>query len=171
MKVVLIGYMGSGKSTIGLALSKKIKLSFYDLDEYIEKCEKKSITRIFKEDGEIHFRKKEHEYLQKLLNGNDKMVLATGGGAPCYAGNLDVMLKATPNVIYLKVSIMELVKRLYPCKSKRPLIAHLTKDAMPEFFGKHLFERNNIYSKANHTIDCDGKSVEKIITEIKALLV
>ncbi len=163
--------MGSGKTTVGKVLAEKLGLPFTDLDAYIETVEKKTITNIFETEGQIHFRKIEHRYLGALLNDKDSIVLATGGGAPCYSGNMKTILEATPNVFYLSVSIPELVARLTPEKEGRPLIAHLDDDEMSGFLGKHLFERRNFYSEAHHTIACDGKSLEEISLEIERLLV
>ena len=169
MKIILVGYMGSGKTTVGKVLAKKLGLPFFDLDDYIETTEGKTITEIFETEGQIRFRKKEHEHLKRLLNDIDEMVLATGGGAPCYSGNMKTILDATPNVFFLRVTIPELVSRLTSEKATRPLIAHLNETEMPEFLGKHLFERNYFYSKAHHTITCDGKSMEVICAEIEQL--
>lgn len=169
MKIILVGYMGSGKTTVGKVLAKKLGLPFFDLDDYIETTEGKTITEIFETEGQIRFRKKEHEHLNRLLNDIDEMVLATGGGAPCYSGNMKTILDATPNVFYLRVTIPELVNRLTPEKASRPLIVHLSETEMPEFLGKHLFERSHFYSKAHHTITCDGKSMEEISSEIEQL--
>ena len=171
VKIVLVGYMGSGKTTIGKLLAKKLNLPFFDLDAFIENAEEKTITEIFDAEGEIGFRKKEHQYLSDLLKNEGDFVLATGGGAPCYSGNMKTILEATPNVFYLKVSIPELVARLMPEKEKRPLIAHLNDDDMPEFLGKHLFERSNFYLEAHQTIACDKKSMEEISSSIEELLV
>ncbi len=163
--------MGSGKSTVGKVLSRALSIPFIDLDEYIESKEKKSISSLFADEGQIYFRKKEHMYLKELLNSNKRTVIATGGGAPCYAGNMDLILNASDTVFYLKVSIGELVSRLFPEKEKRPLIAHLSEEEMPEFFGKHLFERNAFYAKAKHTINCDAKSVNEVAIEIQKHLI
>ena len=171
MKIILVGYMGSGKTTIGKLLAEKLSLSFFDLDAYIESAEKMTIIEFFETEGQIRFRKKEYEHLNTLLKNEHSFVLATGGGAPCYSGNMSTILEGTPNVFYLGVSIPELVTRLVPEKETRPLIAHLNDDEMPEFLGKHLFERSHFYAQAHHTIACDGKSMEEIASEIETLLV
>lgn len=171
MKVILVGYMGSGKTTVGKALAEKLGVDFFDLDTVIEEGEQCTITELFAAAGQIQFRKKEHQYLNELLDNKASMVLATGGGAPCYSGNMKTILEASPNVFYLRLSIPELVKRLAPNKAERPLIAHLEEAEMPEFLGKHLFERNNFYQEAYHTIACDGKIVEEVISEIQKRLV
>lgn len=171
MKIVLLGYMGSGKSTVGSALAKSLKLQSLDLDSYIESSLGISIPEIFEEKGEIYFRKKESELLQAAFDSLDDMVFSIGGGTPCYGNNMDIILNATPWVFYLKCSIPTLVKRLSVGKESRPLIAHLSVEEMPEFIGKHLFERSPFYSRAHKTINCDNKTVQMISTEVENSLV
>jgi len=171
MIIVLVGYMGSGKSVVGKLLAHSLGLPFIDLDEYIESELHESISQVFADKGEIYFRKKEHEYLQKVLQEHDHLVLATGGGTPCYSGNMEFLLKNTSNVIYLQVSVPELAGRLSKEKQHRPIISHISDDSLPEYIGKHLFERNPFYMMANHTILCDGKSIEEVVKQIEDALV
>lgn len=168
MKIVLMGYMGSGKSTIGLQLAKILDYIFVDLDAHIEAKENKSIPEIFTTKGEVYFRKKETSYLKELLDTNGSYVIALGGGTPCYGTNLQLILDADDvKSVYLKLSIPSLVNRLELEKSKRPLISHLkTLDALTEFIGKHLFERSPYYSQANQIIIADEKSVDDIVESI-----
>ncbi len=168
MNVVLIGYMASGKSTLGRILAKKINYDFIDLDDYIEEKEKRSVSDIFKSKGEIYFRKMETLYLKELLNNKTKLVLSLGGGTPCYSNNMDFIRNIT-NVksIYLKASIPTLVARLKKEKSKRPLIAHIeTDELLTEFIGKHLFERSHFYNLSEITITSDNKTEDGIIEEL-----
>tara|TARA_R110002094_G_scaffold13751_5_gene24434 strand:- start:180 stop:671 length:492 start_codon:yes stop_codon:yes gene_type:complete len=162
--------MGSGKTTIGKLLANKLKISFLDLDEVIEQGLEDSISNIFNGKGEIFFRKKEHEYLIDVLSKKEKLILSTGGGTPCYSGNMETMLTLADHVFYLKVSIPGLVKRLLLEKEHRPLIKNIDNGDLPEFIGKHLFERNNFYLKANHIIECDDKDPETLVAEIQELL-
>lgn len=162
--------MGSGKTTIGKLLANKLKISFLDLDEVIEQGLEDSISNIFNGKGEIFFRKKEHEYLIDVLSKKEKLILSTGGGTPCYSGNMETMLNLADHVFYLKVSIPGLVKRLLLEKEHRPLIKNIDNGDLPEFIGKHLFERNNFYLKANHIIECDDKDPESLVAEIQELL-
>ncbi len=171
MKIVLVGYMGSGKSTIGKMLAKKLKFGFIDLDDYIESSENSSIPAIFEKKGEIYFRKKEFEYLNDILKDKDDFILSTGGGTPCYGENMNAILEATSNVFYLKVSINGLIERLTLEKEERPIIANIPNEELPEFIGKHLFERVYFYSKAVHTLFCDNKDVNVLVDEIETLLV
>lgn len=160
--------MASGKSTIGRILAKNLNYSFVDLDDFIEEREKMSVSDIFKSKGEIHFRKKESQYLNELLEISEKVVLSLGGGTPCYHNNMDVILKAN-NVksIYLKASIKTLIKRLKNEKNKRPLVSHLeTEEALAEFIGKHLFERRQFYNLANVLISTDDKTEKKIVEDM-----
>lgn len=170
MKIVLVGYMGSGKSTVGKLLAKKLDYSFLDLDEVLENRLGSSISDIFKSKGEVFFRKKEHELLKDVLLEDSSFVLSAGGGTPCYSGNMDSMLQLADAVFYLKVSIPGLVKRLITEKDQRPLIRNINNDDLPEFIGKHLFERNNYYLKADHIVNCDDRDPLQIVEEIKGLL-
>jgi shikimate kinase len=170
MKIVLVGYMGSGKSTVGKLLAKDLNLAFLDLDNYMEQKLQKSIPAIFKEKGEIYFRKMEHLLLKEVMKDKENFVLSTGGGTPCYSGNMETILEGTNDVFYLKLSIMALVQRLTPEMAGRPLIQNLSQEELPEFIGKHLFERNPFYAMANHVINCDGKDSSEIVTEVKGIL-
>lgn len=169
MVIILIGYMGSGKSTIGEQLSKTLKVGLIDLDDYIQEQEQLTIPEIFKSKGEIYFRKKEHTYLKEVLK-HDNVILSLGGGTPCYGDNMEAIL-STPGAhsIYLKSSIPNLVQRLASEKSERPLIAHLkTEEALTEFIGKHLFERSYYYNQSHQTLLTDGKTIESITEAIVA---
>jgi len=165
MKIVLIGYMGSGKSAIAKDLSKKMNLKFIDLDNYIEDNENLKIGKIFKNKGEIYFRVKENQYLRDILNHQEDIILATGGGTPCYANNME-MIKEKSISVFLKGSIQTLYDRLVDEKEKRPLIQDIPQQDLKEFIAKHLFERNNFYDKADITINIDDKSIADISNEI-----
>jgi shikimate kinase len=170
-KIILIGYMGSGKSTIAKILSKIMNFDFLDLDDVIEKDLNLSITTIFKQRGEVYFRKLENQFLQKLVQSNENLVLSLGGGTPCFANNLELLKGENITTIYLKTSIDKLYDRLSNQKENRPVIANLDEAEMKEFIAKHLFERSFFYNQANHTILTDDKSPEEIAIEIQAVLV
>jgi len=171
MKIVLLGYMASGKSTIGKILAEKMQISFIDLDAYIEEKEKMSVSDVFKEKGEIYFRKQEHVYLKELLDKKEDFVLSLGGGTPCYAGNMNVLLSYEDvTSIYLKTSIQTVVERLVNEKSQRPLVARLDKDELAEFVAKHLFERSYYYNQATHKLVVDNKDVSETVEDLQALL-
>ena len=172
MIVVLLGYMGSGKSSIGRALSLLTPMQFIDLDDYISSAEGMSVAAIFKKEGEIYFRKREHQLLKSLLNTKDNLILSLGGGTPCYSSNMD-LLNSNKNVlsIYLKASIPVLADRLFDEREGRPLISHLkSKDELVEFIGKHIFERKDFYQKADIILDTsilnESEVLEKIIFQL-----
>ncbi|RNC80161.1 MAG: shikimate kinase [Winogradskyella sp.] len=168
MIIVLMGYMGSGKSLIGSHLSKVIDFDYIDLDDYISEKEASSISELFENKGEIFFRKIETKYLKELLDKKSNLVISLGGGTPCYSNNLELILRNdTIQSFYLKASILTLTERLISEKSKRPLLSHISsKSEIQEFIGKHLFERSQFYSQSNYTIVTDNKSVEAIIEDI-----
>lgn len=168
MKIVLIGYMGSGKSSVGQQLATQIQYGFKDLDSVIEASEGTSIASIFSEKGEIYFRKKENEVLQRLLSSSQNEVIATGGGTPCY-GTVMEMVNTNPDcvTVYLKGSIPVLTQRLFLEKDQRPLIAHLeTEDLLNDFIRKHLFERSYYYSQSKLTVSIDNASIDEIVNSI-----
>lgn len=169
MKIVLMGYMASGKSTVGQLLASELGIRFIDLDEYIEEQEKKSIKNIFSEKGEIYFRKLEHRTLQKILQEDESVVLSTGGGTPCYGNNMQTILEQADYSIYLQMSIPDLVDRIAGEKEHRPLVKDIPDADLPEFVGKHLFERVPYYSQAGHVVNGKGEPAA-VVAEIKKIL-
>lgn len=165
MKISLLGYMGSGKTTIGKELSAQLNIKCVDLDQFIQIKHKKTIPEIFSQEGEIKFRKYEQEALIEILNSSEDLILSLGGGTPAYYDNMDFVNKNS-NSFYLRLTPSDLVKRLMEEKSSRPLIAHLSEEELPEFVAKHLFERRNFYEKAMKTIDVKEKTIEEIVQEI-----
>ncbi|MGY5356027.1 shikimate kinase [Wenyingzhuangia sp. IMCC45467] len=165
MKLVLLGYMGCGKSAISNALSKSLNLKRIDLDDYIEARENKSIANIFADKGEIYFRKLETSCLQELLDNKEEFILSLGGGTPCFGNNMEIINQKSTSV-YLSANIPTLVERLLPEKTKRPLIARISDDELAEFIGKHLFERRHFYLQAKIAVSVDHKAVQVIADEI-----
>ena len=168
-KIILLGYMGSGKSTIAKTLSKLEQIPFVDLDHYIEEKSKMTIKTIFETKGEIYFRKLEHEAFVELLNDKQDCIIGLGGGTPCYANNHELLLGDDRISIYLKASIDTLFGRLVLEKNQRPLIADKSDEEMKEFIAIHLFERSYFYNKAQYTVSVD-QSIEQIVTDIQKLL-
>lgn len=171
MNVFLIGYMGSGKSTVGKLLAKKLDFKFIDYDDFLEAKEGMTVAELFNVKGEVYFRKQEYIYLQDVIN-LDATVVAFGGGTPCYGHNMTTMLGAPDSiVIYLKANVQTLTERLKPELLQRPLIQHLkSDDELNEFIRKHLFERNFYYNQANYKVVIDDKSPSEIVSEIIDLL-
>lgn len=167
-KIVILGYMGSGKSLLGSELASKLGYTFVDLDKEIERQEGMMIAALFQQKGEIHFRKKEIQTLKECINSKEKMVIALGGGTPCY-GDTMKYLTSHENIItfYLKASLETLTERLYAQKKERPLISHLeTKKELNDFVRKHLFERLPYYTQATFTIDSTSNAVSEHIHEM-----
>ena len=167
MEIVLMGYMGSGKSTIGKKLSNDFKLTFIDLDRYIEQREQLSIKDIFENKGEIYFRIKEAAYLKEVLATKSNYVLSLGGGTPCYGVNMDLIKQSSALSCYLKATIPTLVARLKSAKEQRPLLAGLNNEQFIEYVGKHLFERAVFYEQATYKIDVNVSSIQAILEDIK----
>jgi len=163
--IYLIGFMGVGKSTIAKQLAKQLNISFLDTDQKIEDQEKKSISNIFKINGEIYFRKLETKLLYQL---NNKQVIACGGGLPLFNNNMEY-IKKTGVSIYLKASSDFLFSRLKN-KKNRPLISKFDKYELQQFICDQLTEREKIYSKATYKISVDGKTNEEILGEIHSLI-
>ena len=170
-KIILIGYMGSGKSTIAKLLSKNMHYEFLDLDEIIEKEQNASVSAIFERKGEVYFRKLEHEVLKRILESNRNMVLSLGGGTPCFSNNQELLKQEDIDTIYLKTSIDKLYERLRTQKANRPLIANKSEDEMKEFIAKHLFERRFYYNQAKYIVTTDDKSPQETVLEIQSLLI
>ena len=170
MKIVLLGYMASGKSSVGKKISKRLKMNFIDLDDYIIDKEKATISEIFKEKGEIYFRNIENKYLNEILSKNDNFILSLGGGTPCYSNNMEIIKEKAIISIYLQGNVPTMVKRLIKKKAKRPIIASLEDDKIPEFVAKHLFERRFFYEQAKMTIKIDDKTKTQVAKELVKLL-
>lgn len=166
MKIVLLGYMASGKTIIANKLSGETGLVRVDLDEYIEEKEKQSIQEIFQNKGEIYFRLLENACLKEVLASNQNFILSVGGGTPCYANNMKLIIEYGES-IYLNASINTIYSRLVSSeKNKRPLVKDILNDNLKEFIAKHLFERAVFYNKAKYKIDVNNKSIDKITQEI-----
>lgn len=163
--------MGSGKSTIGKSLSMKLNIPFIDLDQFIENQENESIKSLFDNKGELYFRKLERQALLHLIAQKDPAIISLGGGTPCYFDNMEKLAHSKHDSIYLKAAIPTLAGRLKKEKNSRPMIAHLNDDnALIEFIGKHLFERNVYYQQAKLTYAVDDLTTEEITTALQRSL-
>ena len=169
-KIVLLGYMGCGKSTIAKLLSEKVGIPYFDLDEIIEKKTNSSITNIFKEKGEIYFRKLEHEVFHDFMGNAGNAILGLGGGTPCYSNNHELLKGENTVSIYLSASIDTLYSRLMLEKQHRPLLADKSEEELKEFIAKQLFDRSFYYHQAQHKITVDAKSTAMIVSEVEKLL-
>jgi len=160
-KIFLIGMMGSGKSYWTKFLSKKLKVGGYDLDFLIESNEERTIAEIFEEDGEEYFRKQESKIL-KWFKEKKSFVLGTGGGTPCFHDNMDWMNK-NGITIFIDPPIHQLVERLVPEKSHRPLISNLSDEALFEFLTQKRLDRLAYYKLAKITLTGDAINEQKFL--------
>lgn len=165
MIISLTGYMGSGKSHVARILSAELGCASIDLDKAIEIAEHMTIAEIFAQKGELYFRRRERDILHELLKKERNCILSLGGGTPAYYDNMAEVNQKSISV-NLRSSVAELVERLQPSLEKRPLIAHLAPDALPEFIAKHLFERNAFYNQAHIIIDTARRPAKIIAKEI-----
>ena len=170
--IFLTGYMGAGKTLIGKSLSKKINYEFYDLDNYLEIKEGKKVSEIFNQKNEVYFRKIENKYLNQLSSKNEKKIISTGGGTPCFKNNLNIIQDTSDSLsIYLKANVNTLVERLKNSITKRPLILHLNDDQeLRDFITKHLFERSFYYEKSDIKIKTDDLELNDIVKLISELV-
>ena len=150
-RIILVGYMGSGKTTVGKALSKETGMMFYDLDWYIESRMRKSVSQIFAERGEEGFRKIEYNMLHEVAEFED-VIISCGGGTPCFFDNMDY-LNQQGDVIYLKATPETLYKHLLMAKIERPLLKGKSSEELIAYITEHLKERSPFYEKARHILD------------------
>ena len=150
-RIILIGYMGAGKTTVGRALAKELGLDFYDLDWYIENRRRKKIPQIFAEDGEEGFRRIEYNMLHEVAEFED-IVLSCGGGTPCFFDNIDYMNQPA-QVVYLRCEPEVLHKHLLMGNGDRPLLKGKSPDELIQFIREQLEKREPFYTKARYTLD------------------
>jgi shikimate kinase len=165
MIITLMGYMGSGKSVISKELGSKLGFKNIDLDNEISSEIRLSIPEIFQKKGELFFRKKEKETLERVLNSQEDVILSLGGGTPCYYNNIDVINERSVSV-YLVANVNTLVKNLLHEREKRPLIAGIKEEELPNFIGQHLMERNQYYSKAKVVVMVNDWDLDRIVSDI-----
>ncbi|MFT5754448.1 MAG: shikimate kinase [Flavobacterium sp.] len=170
MKIILLGYMGVGKTSLSKKLSKKTGIPCFDLDDIIEKSENSSVAAIFKDRGEVYFRKIEHQLFKDFIENKENFILSLGGGTPCYANNHLFLQNEDVISIYLKASIGNLTEKLKNNREKRPLIKDLTEDDLQEYIAKHLFDRSYYYQNSKLSVVVDGKSKKEIVKEILQLI-
>ncbi len=166
MRIALIGFMGSGKSTYGEALAKIMELDFIDLDHEIELRAGKNIRTIFSDDGEKNFRKTEAECLREIFR-KDQFVLACGGGTPVSPANRKLLLSQS-RVIFLKPLFSTTLHYLRGDKNKRPLLGEISKKNFPEEIEKLYRNRLKYYCEAPLVIDPDFLSPGGLVNYIRS---
>jgi len=150
-RIILIGYMGSGKTTVGKALSKETGMMFYDLDWYIESRMRKTVAQIFAEKGEEGFRKIEHNMLHEVAEF-ENVIIICGGGTPCFFDNIDY-INQQGEVVYLKATPEVLYRHLLMGKVERPLIKNKTPEELIAYITEQVAKREEFYNKARYTLD------------------
>ena len=161
MRISLIGFMASGKTTVGKILAQKLEYEFIDLDQYIEEITGMKVQEIFKQKGEKHFRFLEKIFLKKTLRQYEELVLAPGGGIVLDKENIDLLknisipflLKANPSIILERIEDI----------SKRPLLGQ---DNPKETIVKLLNERERYYNQFSNVIETNHKKPEQIVEDI-----
>lgn len=163
--VFLIGYMGCGKSTVGKKLASKLKYNFIDVDSTIEDLTNKPVSQIFEDEGEHAFRQLEHSIIVSLCSRTNT-VIATGGGAPCFHNNMELM-NAHGITVYLKMHPKSLAERIISSKTERPLIKYVSNDELPAFITQHLNDREAFYKRARLTIQGESLKIDELVQRIK----
>ena len=167
-RIILIGYMGAGKTTIGKALSKELGIIFYDLDWYIESRMRKTVAQIFAERGEEGFRKIEYNMLHEVAEF-ENVIISCGGGTPCFFDNMDY-LNQQGQVVYLKADPEVLYKHLLMGKGDRPLLKGKTPEELISYISEQVAYREQFYTKARYTLDVSlMDNYEKIKISIEKL--
>lgn len=167
-RIILIGYMGAGKTTIGRQLAMALGLQFYDLDWYIEMRYHKKVSEIFAEQGEEHFRDLERRMLHEVAEFED-VVVSCGGGTPCFYDNIQYMNQQAETV-YLKLEPEVLAMHLRMGRTVRPLILGKTEDELLQYIKDSLAQREPFYRQAKHILDVSlMDNYEKIAITIDLL--
>ena len=162
----LIGYMGSGKTSMGKLLAKKLAYDFVDLDAFIETKYHKTVSQIFAELGESKFREIEHDCL-RLVGEFEKAIISTGGGSPCYYDNMEYM-NSHGLTIYLKLTPEQLAVRLETSRvGKRPLLAERKGGELRHFITEGLLTREPFYSQAHVVLSGSDEEIIDKILQIK----
>jgi shikimate kinase len=166
--VYIIGFMGSGKTTVGKKLSGYLGWAYIDLDSLISSQEGKAISDIFSESGEKYFREIESQLLRNMPIEDDT-VISVGGGAPCYNKNIEYM-KARGLVVYLKKTPLQLLSRLSDDSGKRPLLKGLSENELLAYIREKLSEREIHYNLADIFITGMDIDIENLAGKIISVI-
>ena len=161
-KIFLLGFMGSGKSTLGKKLAKKLEVSFFDLDNEIEKEAGITVFQIFEEKGEAYFRLLEQQILKQLIATDSVAVIALGGGTPCFYDNMKLVNEAGTSV-YIKYNAGILCSRLINAKTARPLIQNKSEQELKTFIENSLSERERFYLQSKFIVEGNNIKVEDLL--------
>ncbi|MGE5390296.1 MAG: shikimate kinase [Deltaproteobacteria bacterium] len=163
--IVLVGFMGTGKSTVGWRLAQKLHMEFIDMDKEIERITGLSVSDLFRRHGEVRFRSEERVLAAKLAQRGN-LVIATGGGVVLHEENIRA-LGSSGTIIRLEASPAEILTRVNRKKGTRPL---LNKTMSAEDIADLLDKREPLYACAKYRIHTSGKDVEEVVNEITDLL-
>lgn len=166
--VILIGFMGAGKTTIGKKLARLLDYEFIDTDHRIEELTGMTIGELFTLKGEGHFREIERDLLLSLSEYTSPYVLSTGGGMPCYHDNIQ-LLRALGTTFYLHRSPGELSHRLKNAKKERPLLVGLSESELTDYIETKLADREEYYRMSEFTLDRDQQD-PKVIRDLLRIL-
>lgn len=162
VKIILLGYMGSGKSTLGKKLARELSVPFYDLDKLIAEKEGRSVSELFALHGEAYFRELEQKMLRDTLSIQGSWVLSVGGGTPCFFDNMKVMNEVGMTV-FIHMPVGALAERLRHAKEKRPLLEQVAPDLLENHIAQHMQERIPFYSQAKYTIEGLSVKVQDVL--------
>ena len=173
-RIILLGYMGAGKTTVGRELAKRLNMRFYDLDWYIESRFCKKVSQIFEAEGEEGFRKKERNMLHEVAEFED-VVVALGGGAPCFFDNMEYINQIDDTeTIYLKGTPEVLYQHLMMAKGKRPLLEGKSPEELKSYIRESLEGREPYYNKAKHVFNIEllgnGEKIKACVEDICHML-
>ena len=174
MTLYLVGYAGSGKSSLGKRLARRLRLRFVDTDKFVELSEGATVADIFHYGGEEYFRRTERNAVESLYSEGENMVVATGGGLPTWGDNME-WLNDHGLTIYLRRSPEQILSRMSAYgREKRPMFRGKSDEELLAFMRAQMTERENFYAKAHISVDCtpisDDEAVEVIVKELIARL-
>lgn len=164
--IILIGFMGCGKTTLGLRLSYKLHTPVEDTDKLIEQNEGRSISQIFEEDGETYFRESETALLKEIQKRNYGRILSVGGGTPVKPENRE-LLKACGTVIYLRIQPETVYERLKN-DTKRPLLQ--CKDPLAKIVELMAARKDAYEACADYVVDVDALSMDGVVERVMEVL-
>ncbi|MCQ2286009.1 MAG: shikimate kinase [Bacteroidales bacterium] len=164
--IVLVGFSGAGKTTIGKKLANRLNYSFIDLDQYFEQKYCFSISHFFQQLGEEYFRKLEHEVLLEVLE-KENVVISTGGGTPCFFNSMEIINSKSIS-IFIEMSPKSLLDRLAHSKKPRPLTSQLSPIELEQYIENKLAERLPFYTQADLTVKGENFNVENLLNDLNA---
>ena len=168
MRIFIIGFMYSGKSTVGKKLANLMNLNHIDTDKVFESKYNITISSFFEKYGENLFRELEHKILLETIE-DDNCIISTGGGLPCFHKNMDI-IKENGISIYLNMSPISIIHRINNSKKKRPLLQNKSPEELQEYIENLLREREVFYNQANLKIKGEDPNIKEIQSELSSYI-